>query len=265
MRQDVPLASIFKTFISEDSLKITEGGQPLPVCIFGGTTEKSLIIYMRLLWVWHKDAQVRRDAFLSGLTSLHLRGGMGSVLISAAMENSIVRTWPCALQVLFHRPDPVRPEFTFGRLSDFHVWKFRKRLVEHFSKKGVLVTLLGYYSWVLIILVWKKIFFSFYISFNLEIWNLKMLYYIFIQKAFCWLSDSGNTFKKEIAPWGSSVAYWAVSFSPEVSEVSWWLLRHWEVVGSDDVILLFGLVTFLCICRSLVTQSCPTLLRPHEL
>ena len=49
VRQDVPLASIFKTFISEDSLKITEGGQPLPVCIFGGTTEKSLIIYMRLL------------------------------------------------------------------------------------------------------------------------------------------------------------------------------------------------------------------------
>ena len=43
-------------------------------------------------------------------------------------------------------------------------------------------------------------------SFNLEIWNLKVLYYIFIQKAFYWLSGSGNTDKKEIVPC-SSVAY----------------------------------------------------------
>ena len=135
MRQDVPLASIFKTFISEDSLKIIEGGQFLPVCVFGGTMEKSLIIYMRLLWVWHKDAQIRRDAFFKQVDVFAFTWGHGQCTDSRhAMEKSVVRTWPCALQVLFHCPDHVPTEFTFSRLSDFHVWKFRKKLVEHFLK-----------------------------------------------------------------------------------------------------------------------------------
>ena len=75
-----------------------------------------------------------------------------------AMEKSVVGTLPYALQVPFPLPGTTCSLSSHSVLGQICTSGNLEK-IRQFSKKGVLVTSLGYYSWVLIILLWKKYFF----------------------------------------------------------------------------------------------------------